>query len=260
MFGWYRGQIGELGALQATYLLGRVAWSRTKVNLANKLLPVTIACPCCGWSGRRFYDYIEVGYTSRNSACPQCDSHSRHRALFRWLNQEYQLQNKRGIALVFAPEAALAPVWERATNLRVYRVDLEAIRGPDLLGDMRRLPVASDAIDLLWCHHVLEHIDDDRAAIRELYRVLRSSTGELIVSVPMYEGQATREYGYADPNEPGHWRIYGADFVDRLAESGFEVRSVVSNLSEQDCARFRIDREPFYICTKKAAGQKTECE
>ena len=251
MFGWYRSQIREFGALTATQLLGRVAWSRTKVNLANKLLPETLVCPCCGWSGRRFYDYIEVGYAVHNAACPQCDSHARHRALFLWLSREYKLKDRCGVALVFAPEKALASVWDEAESLRVYRVDIEATRGPNLLADIRRLPVASDAVDLLWCHHVLEHIEDDRAAINELYRVLRPQTGELVVSVPMYDGRETREYGFADPKESGHWRIYGDDFVDRLAESGFDVRPVVYNLSTQDCARYGIEPERFYICTKR---------
>src|SRR5256885_5131942 len=124
MFGWYRSQIREFGALTATQLLGRVAWSRTKVNLANKLVPETLVCPCCGWSGRRFYDYIEVGYAVHNAACPQCDSHARHRALFLWLSREYKLKDRCGVALVFAPEKALASVWDEAESLRVYRVDI----------------------------------------------------------------------------------------------------------------------------------------
>ena len=62
----------------------------------------------------------------------------------------------------------------------------------------------------------MEHIQNDRAAIKELYRVLRPITGELIVSVPMTTGVLTQEYGYANNRESGHWRKYGDDFAARL--------------------------------------------
>lgn len=94
---WYRDQARQFGVVTATSLLFRVATSRILVNLANKWLPASRSCPCCGWSGRRFYDYIEVGYTVRNAACPQCDSHPKHRRYFLWLTREYKLNEKTGV-------------------------------------------------------------------------------------------------------------------------------------------------------------------
>jgi len=255
MFGWYRSQIKEYGVVDATSLLWRVGWSRTNVNLANKVLPAKIECPCCGWRGRRFHDYMEVGFTVPKAVCPQCESHARQRLLFLWLTREYRLRDKRGVALVFAPEKALAPVWEKTTSLRIYDVDLRAARKPDLQADMLQLPIAADSVDLIWCHHVLEHIEDDCAAMSQLSRILRPSTGELIVSVPMEIGTMTREYGFANPREAGHWRMYGDDFADRLAENGFSaVQRVDFSPSRTDCARYGINPEPFYICTKTATS------
>ena len=253
MFGWYRSQIKEFGMVDATALLWRAGWSRTNVRLANKLLPEKIECPCCGWKGRRFHDYLEVGFTVPQSVCPECDSHARHRLLFLWLEREYPLQDKSGVALVFAPEKALSPVWELASRLQIYTVDLEAARKPSLRADMRQLPMTADSVDLIWCHHVLEHIEDDRAAMRELFRILRPSSGQLIVSVPMEPGTMTREYGFANSREAGHWRMYGDDFADRLMESGFSgVQPVDYCPSADDCARYGINPERFYICTKTA--------
>lgn len=207
---WYRAQIKEHGIVDATHLLWRVGWSRIGVNLANKLLPGKLACPCCGWQGRRFYDFIELGYTVPNTACPQCDSHARHRAFYLWLSREYPLQNRTGIALVFAAEGALAALWKSTDTLQVYRVDIEAVRGRELLSDLTHLAIATDAVDLVWCHHVLEHIEDDRAAIGELFRVLRPVHGELIVSVPMIPGSTTEEYGFADPRQTGKFGAFMA--------------------------------------------------
>lgn len=241
------------GAIPATKLLCSVAVSRAKVRLANKLLPARVACPCCGWRGRRFNDYIQVGHRVDNAACPQCASYSRHRSLFLWASREFKLGDKSGVALVFAPEKASARLWSDAPRLNVCRVDLEAGRDVDLLADMRALPIASDSVDLIWCHHVLEHVGDDRAAIKELSRVLRPATGELIVSVPMGAGATTDEYGFPDPALSGHWRLYGFDFVDRLAEGGLSVSPIDFKVSDEERRLYAIELKPCYVCRKVVA-------
>ena len=255
MLQWYRGQIRERGIVGATSLAWRVGWSRIQIGLRNKVLPQKLTCPCCGWKGRRFYDFIEPGYRISNAVCPQCDSHPRHRAFYLWLSCEYHLQQRRGVALVFAAEGALAPLWQSSAGLKVYRIDIEPSRGRDVLGDLTHLPIATNAVDLLWCHHVLEHVEDDRAAIKELYRVLSPDKGELIVSVPMIQGTTTEEYGFSDPMKTGHWRIYGDDFADRLAEGGFSVREIDFRLPATDLERYGISPEPFYICIKRSISR-----
>jgi SAM-dependent methyltransferase len=250
MLGWFSQQIREHGMLPATRLAARVALSRSKSKLANKLLPVKVACPCCGWQGRQFCDYHEIGYTMRNAACPQCESLPRHRYLSFWLTQEFKLKNKTGVALMFAPEKAFASFWARAPRLSVYRIDRETARGIDTLADMKYLPIGSNSIDLIWCHHVLEHIDDDLAAIRELHRVLRPRSGELVVSVPMVPAATTDEYGFPDPMYSGHWRLYGEDFETRLTDSGLTVQAVDFSLPDEDYRRYGFNPEPFYIGKK----------
>lgn len=250
MIAWYRQQVKEHGAVLATKWLWRVMSSVTKTRLANRLLSAQLTCPCCGWSGRRFFDYIEVGYTMPNEACPQCDSHSRHRFFFLWLKRERRLEESSGIALVFAPEKALAPVWTAASQLKVIRVDLEPKRGTDVLADLQRLPFKTNSTALLWCHHVLEHVEDDLAAINELRRVLIPQSGQLILSVPMIPGTKTEEYGFADPLLSGHWRIYGDDLVERLSSAGLQITEVDFVLSPEDCRRYGIKPEPFYLCLK----------
>ena len=248
---WYVGQIRQHGAIAATYLLCHEVYSRTIVALSNRFLPTAVECPCCGWTGRRFDDYIEVAYTCSNAACPQCDSHPRHRALYLWLKEKNWLEDKRGVGLVFAPEQALAPLWESA-SLRVFRIDIKTTRRADFLADLTHLPIATDSVDVLWCHHVLEHIENDRAAINELHRTMRPATGELVVSVPM-NGAVTREYGRANKRESGHWRMYGDDFVDRLEQSGFVVEAISPNLTLRDSVRYGLIQEKYYLCRKPKA-------
>lgn len=249
MFNWFRGRVAEQGVLGATSFLVRIAASRIKVQIANRLFTATLTCPCCGWQGRRFNEYVDLGYSVPNSICPRCESHSRHRFLFLWASEKLELESKSGNTLVFAPEKATESLWTDLPNLNVHRVDLVGYRGVDLLASIEVLPIASDSIDLIWCHHVLEHVEDDREAIRELSRTLRPGTGELVVSVPMEPG-STDEYGFPDPNQSGHWRMYGDDFVDRLTECGLAAKLIDLELSPELLRRHAIEPECFYVCRK----------
>lgn len=253
MFGWFSQQVNEHGIVLATRFAGRVVLSRSKAKLANKLLPVKVACPCCDWKGRQFYDYHEIGYSISKVWCPRCESLPRHRYLSFWLTREFKLENKNGAALVFAPEKAMTSFWANAPGLTAYRIDKETTRGIDVRADVGHLPVKSNSIDLIWCHHVLEHIEDDHAAMRELHRVLRPGSGDLIVSVPMSSAPTTVEYGFADPMDSGHWRAYGEDFQTRLTDSGLTVQAVDFDLPDEDYRRYGLRQERFYI-GKKLAG------
>ena len=91
-----------------------------------------------------------------------------------------------------------------------------------------RFPDAS--FDVIYCSHVLEHVGDDRKAMRELRRVLRPD-GWAVILVPMSGDKKTLEDPtITDPKErlalfrqEDHVRLYGSDYVDRLREAGFQV-------------------------------------
>jgi SAM-dependent methyltransferase len=249
MFSWYREQVRQHGAATATRMLALAARSLASARLANRLLPPRVACPCCGWEGRKFYDYVEAGYTARDEACPRCDSHARHRALYLWLRDEFRVKERTGCALVCAPERALDALWDGAAGLEVCRVDISPARGVDVLADLQRLPFAGESFDLVWCHHVLEQVEDDRAALAELRRVLKAS-GTLVVSAGMSPEAVTREFGFSDRNLSGNRRQYAQDFPARLAEAGFEVAPVRHNLSEADLRRYGVRSfDQAYACS-----------
>jgi SAM-dependent methyltransferase len=78
---------------------------------------------------------------------------------------------------------------------------------------------------------LLEHIPDDRAAMREMVRLLRPG-GLALLSVPI---NASRQSTYENPSLTGqserfahfsahdHLRYYGLDFAERLTGAGFTV-------------------------------------
>ncbi len=78
-------------------------------------------------------------------------------------------------------------------------------------GDATQLPFADGAFDRIIASEVLEHIDDDGAAMAELARVLRPG-GTMAVTVPSYGPErvcwALSEEYHAPFVEGGHVRIY----------------------------------------------------
>ncbi|MHB8670758.1 MAG: class I SAM-dependent methyltransferase [Acidimicrobiales bacterium] len=89
-------------------------------------------------------------------------------------------------------------------------------------GDALALPFADGAFDRVIAAEVLEHIDDDGGALRELARVLRPG-GTMAVTVPAWLPERlcwalSRQY-HSIPG--GHLRIYRrAELGQRLREAG----------------------------------------
>jgi SAM-dependent methyltransferase len=96
--------------------------------------------------------------------------------------------------------------------------------------DLERLPFPDASFHRVLCIHVLEHVADDAAALRELRRVL-SPGGEALIMVPLL-GDVTDEDPAAPPDErvrrfgqADHVRLYGAaDLVARIAAAGLKPR------------------------------------
>jgi SAM-dependent methyltransferase len=98
--------------------------------------------------------------------------------------------------------------------------------------DITKISHDSNYFDLIVCNHVLEHIQDDRTAMGELYRVLKPG-GLAILQVPIsskikdsYEDSQmnTAELRLQAFGQRDHVRIYAKDdYVARLESKGFVV-------------------------------------
>ncbi len=58
-------------------------------------------------------------------------------------------------------------------------------------GDVTALPYPDEAFDVVLCHHVVEHVEDDQAVLRECRRVLRPG-GLLLLGIPQEDGAIGR--------------------------------------------------------------------
>jgi SAM-dependent methyltransferase len=87
----------------------------------------------------------------------------------------------------------------------------------DLLSAGKPLPYSDQSFDIVTALDVLEHISDDAAAVRELYRVLRPG-GVLLVSVPAFS------WLWSEHDEAlSHFRRYSRRELHALLSGPFTV-------------------------------------
>jgi len=127
-------------------------------------------CPVCGRKSRRFAAY---GVVPREDAkCMNCGALERHR--FVWLFFERMTDLFDGgpkKVLHIAPEHAFKALKKRLGD-GYLTADLNNPRAMVRM-DITDIQFPSDTFDVIYCSHVLEHVPDNRRAIRELYRVLK---------------------------------------------------------------------------------------
>jgi SAM-dependent methyltransferase len=182
-------------------------------------------CAACGSTvGRQF----RPGPDGRPDAvCPRCGSLERHRFLSLLLGVLAPELRDLDTVVEIAPSRQSTALLDRVGARR--RVTLDAgydHRAVDALASVTALPLRDGSVDLLVCYHVLEHVPDDGAAMREIARVL-SPRGIALLEVPIKGGVATEEDPSATPEERArrfgqvdHVRWYGDDFDSRLCDAG----------------------------------------
>ncbi len=87
-----------------------------------------------------------------------------------------------------------------------------------LLSDIATAPLPPGHFDVVGCFDVLEHIQDDRAAMRNIYRGLKPG-GHFLLTVPAYQWLFS-EHDLALE----HCRRYGkSELTEKLAQAGFSI-------------------------------------
>jgi SAM-dependent methyltransferase len=229
-------------------LLAELRSLRQQLNSQSKACPVCLA---------RFENF--VGFRKRPHArCPQCGAFERHRLSWLYLKSNTALFREPTRFLHFAPEEFLRA--RIASNLNVsYTAASYNPAQPDQGIDIQRLPFADGSFDLVFCSHVLEHVPDDRLAMRELLRVLAPG-GRALIMIPLRNVPDTYEdFSITEPEERtkhfgqyDHVRWYGRDVLTRLREAGFQVKIVYHTeaLSLDEQVRYGVAPEPIFDCQR----------
>ena len=217
-------------------------------------------CPCRNWNLRGFVDRLDLIATNNDGYCPRCNAKARHRRVWLYLKAHSNLLSDPLRVLDVGPWRSLSQCYQHLHTIQYVGLDLLA-GGPQVttVGDATSMPIQSTTFDSVICIHVLEHIENDRSALAEFYRVLKPG-GWAVIAVPIRMDQATFE----DPSitepeerkiafgERGHLRYYGADFADRLEAAGFEVSLDLGNdVPDETRARYGLRAsENIFHCRK----------
>ena len=219
--------------------------------------------PIDGKSYRRFLPYGYETETSReNALAPGTLSLERHRLMWLYLLRDTDFFRKRLTVLSIAPEQCFLKRFRSLPNLDYITADLDSPIA-DVQADVLDLPFGDNEFDVVFCNHVLEHVQDDTKAMSELYRVMKPG-GWGICQVPMdlglrvtYEDASItdrearkRAFGQYD-----HVRRYGVDYFDRLADAGFEVEQVkyCESLGEKDVERYALSDDEILPVVRKSS-------
>ena len=171
--------------------------------------------------------------------CPSCDASDRDR-LYALFLRDYltKLDSSEPVQIVdFGPSPPLSAFIRRliGKNVQYRTADLLTENVDDRVDITNLQSYDSDWFDFLICSHVLEHVPDDRRALRELHRILKPG-GQAILMVPIIlsidridedpevndEAERWRRFGQFD-----HVRLYSKrGFLERVREAGFAVREL----------------------------------
>ena len=228
------------------------AFWRDRGQFSRKKVPRT--CPMCDYTGI----FVSVGRPSRwDARCAGCGSRERHRLMHLWATAggADRFAGKR--ILHFAPEQA---VIRQMRNNRFY--DTADLHQADVTHrvDITATNLFSDTYDVVIAHHVLEHIEADRQAMAEIFRLLKPG-GVAVLSVPI---NGTREATYENPaitavaerfahfGAEDHKRLYGLDFSQRLMDAGFSVETF--RMPQHDEGRFGLLPDEWLYLAREPAS------
>ena len=212
-----------------------------------------VECPVCDGRFRRF----KPDWNRPDAICPACLSQERHRGtVLLFARSPELLATARRSLLHFAPEPGIERRLRALGSARYVTADLADPRADERF-DITAIPYPDASFDALICSHVLEHVTDDRAALAELRRVLAPG-GWALLMVPLDHGRATtlEDPAIVTPEQrrdhywqADHVRLYGRDFVDRVAAAGFraDVVPLVDDLGPAAARRFGLAAEDVYV-------------
>ena len=211
--------------------------------------------------GKSFRKFLPYGYETQreNVLAPGTLSLERHRLLWLYLQSIDFFTHPKKVLHV-APEQCFYKRFKQQKNLDYLTTDLYSPLA-DVKADICNLPFEDNVYDIVFCNHVLEHIEDDTKAMQELYRVLKPG-GMGIFQIPQdlnrettYEDftitspeQRKKHFGQYD-----HVRIYGKDYFAKLRKVGFQVEEIkpIEVTNNENINRYRLSTiEILPVCTK----------
>lgn len=215
-------------------------------------------CPVCNRNSRKFGPY---GVVPRSDAqCTYCGAVERHRLVWLCFKRKTNLFSGQALKMLHvAPEVIFEELLRQQLGSNYLTADLYN-PGAMVKMDITDIQYPDDSFDVIYCSHVLEHVYDDKKAMREFFRVLKPN-GWAMLLVPIVCEHTFEDLSITDPAERArlfgqedHVRNYGRDYEDRLREAGFEVTVMLPEdfMTRDEIVRMGITKAAgeIYFCNK----------
>jgi len=220
-----------------------------------------VECPVCQRSFSKFLSYGSEVAHRENVLCPYDLTLERHRLMWLYLNRKTNFFTASKLKVLhIAPEQCFLPYFKKQKNLDYTTADLVSPIA-DLHFDLHDIPIEDNQYDVVFCNHVMEHVDDPIRCMSELNRVMKPE-GWAIMQVPqdMNRSETYEDKSITSPEErekhfwqKDHVRLFGKDYPDYLKKSGFKVDEFDLNteFDATEVSRYRLmQKEILYIARK----------
>lgn len=218
-----------------------------------------VECTVCEQKFKKFLPYGRLN-PRENALCPNCLALERHRLMYLYLKEKTNFFKDDLKVLHVAPEYCFIDRFEKLKNLDYLTADIESPLAKVKM-DIENIQFPDNSFDVIFCNHVLEHVEHFDIATKELYRVLKPG-GWAIMQSPQNMAMETtlEDPTITDPRErervflqSDHLRLFGKDYGVQLAKAGFKVTEddFVLQLPAEKAQRYALPTgEIVYFCQK----------
>jgi SAM-dependent methyltransferase len=220
-----------------------------------------VECPVCERSFSKFLSYGSEIVHRDNVLCPYDLTLERHRLMWLYLKDESNFFTAERLdVLHIAPEQCFHSLFKKQSNLNYLTGDLVSPIA-DMHFDLHEIPLEENRFDVVFCNHVMEHVDDAIRCMSELHRVMKPG-GWGIMQVPQDHNRALT---FEDPTitspedrekfywQKDHVRLFGQDYPKWLEKAGFRVTvfNKESRYEVKKIERFRLQKEEILYIVHK---------
>jgi len=177
-----------------------------------------------------------------------------------YLNRKTDFFKSEYRLLHVAPEQVFYKLFRNQKNLNYLTIDLESPLA-DIKMNLEEMTFDNEEFDVIFCNHVLEHVNNDAKALSEIYRVLRKGGFAILQSCIDYNREKTYEDpAITDPKDrerefwqKDHLRLYGMDYGSRLKSAGFEVEEshFIDEFTPEEIDRYKLTSEEIIFIGRK---------
>jgi len=219
-----------------------------------------VECPVCEKSFRKFLSYGSKVAHRDGVLCPYDLTLERHRLMWWYLQHKSDFFTAQKKVMHVAPEQCFLDKFKAQKNLDYTTGDLMSPIA-DIHFDLHDIPLEDNTYDVIFCNHVLEHVEDDHKCMTELYRIMKpGGWGIFQVPIDYTRAETYEDASITSPEERekhfwqyDHVRLFGLDYPDKLRAAGFEVEKYDyhQEIDEAKYKKMRFqDDELLYVVRK----------